>query len=47
MVIERQLNGQVNQSFATEGMEAKLVVPLTHERWPTRVAPTLPTGQIG
>ena len=34
MVIERQLNGQVEQSFGPEGLEAKLTVPLTHERWP-------------
>ena len=34
MVIERQLNGQVQQSFGPEGLEAKLTVPLTHERWP-------------
>jgi PAS domain S-box-containing protein len=34
MVIERQLNGQVKQSFAAEGLHAQLTVPLTHERWP-------------
>jgi PAS domain S-box-containing protein len=34
MVIERQLNGHVLQSFGPKGMEAKLTVPLTHERWP-------------
>jgi PAS domain S-box-containing protein len=34
MVIERQLNGEVKQSFAPEGFDAQLVVPLTHERWP-------------
>jgi two-component sensor histidine kinase len=34
MVIERQLNGQVEQTFGPEGLEAKLTVPLTHERWP-------------
>jgi two-component sensor histidine kinase len=34
MVIERQLNGQVQHSFGPEGLEAKLTVPLTHERWP-------------
>jgi PAS domain S-box-containing protein len=34
MVIERQLNGQIEQSFGPEGLEAKLTVPLTHERWP-------------
>ncbi|MEA2987363.1 MAG: hypothetical protein QOG83_74 [Alphaproteobacteria bacterium] len=42
MVIERQLNGEAQQTFAPEGFEAKLIVPLTHERWPggiTRVNP--------
>jgi len=34
MVIERQLNGEVEQSFGSEGLEVKLAVPLTHERWP-------------
>jgi two-component sensor histidine kinase len=42
MVIERQLNGQVQQEFGPEGLNARLVVPLTHERWPSRVAPTPP-----
>ena len=34
MVIERQLNGHVQQNFGPEGLEVKLIVPLTHERWP-------------
>jgi two-component sensor histidine kinase len=34
MVIERQLNGEVEQSFGAGGLEVKLIVPLTHERWP-------------
>ncbi len=34
MVIERQLNGQVRQTFGPDGLDAKLTVPLTHERWP-------------
>ena len=34
MVIERQLNGEVKQSYASEGLDAQLIVPLTHERWP-------------
>jgi PAS domain S-box-containing protein len=34
MVIERQLNGKVDQSFAPGGLHAILTVPLTHERWP-------------
>jgi PAS domain S-box-containing protein len=42
MVIERQLNGQVEQSFGPDGLAAKLTVPLTHERWPggARSSPT-------
>ena len=40
MVIERQLNGQVRQTFGADGLAAQLTVPLTHERWPggTRAA---------
>jgi two-component sensor histidine kinase len=34
MVIERQLNGEVQQSFDPQGLQARLTVPLTHERWP-------------
>ena len=34
MVIERQLNGQIQQSFRPQGFEAKRTVPLTRERWP-------------
>jgi hypothetical protein len=34
MVIERQLNGEVQQTFGPEGLEVRLTVPLTHERWP-------------
>jgi PAS domain S-box-containing protein len=37
MVIERQLNGQVQQTFGEKGFDAKLIVPLTHERWPGSV----------
>jgi two-component sensor histidine kinase len=39
MVIERQLNGQVQQTFGANGLEAKLTVPLTHERWPGGARP--------
>jgi PAS domain S-box-containing protein len=39
-VIERQLNGKVLQSFGPKGMEAKLTIPLTHERWPGGPAPS-------
>ena len=34
MVIERQLGGEMHRTFGPEGLEARLVVPLTHERWP-------------
>ncbi len=37
-VIERQLNGKVQQSFGPKGMETKLTIPLTHERWPGTLA---------
>src|SRR6185295_9391118 len=34
MVVERQLNGSVQQEFGREGFDATLNVPITHERWP-------------
>jgi two-component sensor histidine kinase len=34
MVIERQLNGRVQQFYEPSGLKTKLTVPLTHERWP-------------
>lgn len=34
MVIERQLNGSVERTFGPKGMDARIVLPLTHERWP-------------
>ncbi len=37
MVIERQLNGEVHPRFTPQGLEVRLIVPLTHERWPGRV----------
>jgi PAS domain S-box-containing protein len=39
-VIERQLNGKVLQTFGPKGLEAKLTIPLTHERWPGSPAPS-------
>jgi PAS domain S-box-containing protein len=45
MVIERQLNGEVRQTFDTKGMHTQLTVPLTHERWPTPVHPQIPATQ--
>jgi two-component sensor histidine kinase len=38
LVIERQLNGEVTRSFSRKGLTVRMVVPLTHERWPTRAA---------
>ncbi len=35
LVIERQLNGEVTRSFGRKGLAVHMVVPLTHERWPT------------
>jgi two-component sensor histidine kinase len=42
MVIERQLNGEVHRSFARHGLTVHMVVPLTHERWPS---PSPPAGE--
>jgi len=36
LVIERQLNGEVNRAFTSSGLNVKLIVPLTHERWPAQ-----------
>ena len=38
MVIQRQLNGEVERTFGPKGLDARLVLPLTHERWPQPVA---------
>jgi PAS domain S-box-containing protein len=35
LVIERQLNGEVIRSFTRKGLSVRLIVPLTHERWPS------------
>ena len=37
MVIERQLGGELHRTFGPEGLDARLIVPLSHERWPQRV----------
>ena len=34
LVIERQLNGEVHRTFGREGLSVRMIVPLTHERWP-------------
>jgi len=38
MVIQRQLNGQVERTFSPKGLDARLILPLTHERWPQPMA---------
>src|SRR5579862_5004139 len=38
LVIVRQLNGEVTRTFSRKGLTVRLVVPLTHERWPSRSA---------
>jgi two-component sensor histidine kinase len=35
LVIERQLNGEVHRTFSRSGLAVHMVVPLTHERWPS------------
>ena len=35
LVIERQLNGEVHRTFSRNGLSVHMVVPLTHERWPS------------
>jgi two-component sensor histidine kinase len=44
LVIRRQLNGEVAYSYSRKGLSVKLAVPLTHERWPSRSAQSLPTA---
>jgi two-component sensor histidine kinase len=38
LVIGRQLNGEVIRTFSRKGLVVNLVVPLTHERWPSHAA---------
>ncbi len=38
MVIERQLGGQLERTFGAEGLDARLTIPLSHERWPQRAS---------
>jgi len=38
LVIQRQLNGEVTRSFTRKGLAVKMLVPLTHERWPSQIA---------
>jgi two-component sensor histidine kinase len=39
LVIERQLNGEVHRTFSRNGLTVHMVVPLTHERWPSPAPP--------
>jgi PAS domain S-box-containing protein len=34
LVIGRQLNGEVIRTYSSTGLNVKMMVPLTHERWP-------------
>ena len=45
LLIERQLNGEVTRSFTREGLTVHMVVPLTHERWPTAPGPARPLAE--
>jgi PAS domain S-box-containing protein len=38
LVIERQMNGEVRPSYTRAGFSVRMVVPLTHERWPIEEA---------
>jgi two-component sensor histidine kinase len=40
LVIERQMNGEVHTSYTREGLSIRMIVPLTHERWPTEEVAT-------
>jgi two-component system CheB/CheR fusion protein len=35
LVIERQMNGEVHSAYTRAGFSTRMMVPLTHERWPT------------
>jgi len=36
LVIERQMSGEVHTTYAREGFSMRMIVPLTHARWPNR-----------
>jgi PAS domain S-box-containing protein len=40
LVIERQMNGEVHSAYTRGGFSIRMIVPLTHERWPTRAMDT-------
>jgi two-component sensor histidine kinase len=35
LVVERQLNGEITRTYTRKGLAVRMMVPLTHERWPT------------
>jgi two-component sensor histidine kinase len=45
LVIERQLNGEVQRNFSRSGLAVHMVVPITHERWPSAVADAATDGK--
>jgi hypothetical protein len=40
LVIERQMNGEVRSQYSRSGFSTRMIVPLTHERWPTEEVAT-------
>jgi PAS domain S-box-containing protein len=38
LVIERQMNGELHPSYTRAGFSMQMIVPLTHERWPSEEA---------
>ncbi len=47
MVIERQLNGSVERTFGPKGMDARVLLPLTHERWPQQAGAVTSESEAG
>lgn len=47
LVIERQLNGEVTRSFTHKGLSVRMLVPLTHERWPAATAAAATATAVG
>jgi hypothetical protein len=33
------MNGEVERTYSRQGLSVRLIVPLTHERWPTQLPP--------
>ncbi len=40
LVIQRQMNGEVHTTYTRQGFSIRIIVPLTHERWPTEALST-------